>query len=58
MIDILSISCEIATRPYWWLVDIGSGSGLVLSGNKAITWSNVDTDLCRHMVSPDHNELM
>ena len=24
---------------------------------KAITWANVDLDLCRHMVSLGHNEL-
>ena len=24
---------------------------------QAITWANVDPDLCRHMVSLDHNEL-
>ena len=23
---------------------------------QAITWTNVDPDLCRHIVSPDHNE--
>ena len=23
-----------ATRPHWWLVNIGSGNGLVPSGNK------------------------
>ena len=37
-IDILGISCEIVLRwiPefHWWLVNIGSGNGLVLSGNK------------------------
>ena len=35
-----------ATRPYKWKVNIGSGNGLVPS---AITWANVDPDLCRHM---------
>ena len=25
-----------ATRPYWWLVNIGSGNGLVPSGNKPL----------------------
>ena len=24
----------------------------------AITWANVDPDLCRHMVSLGHNELI
>ena len=42
MIDILSISCEIALkgvnviRPYGWLVNIGSVNGLVPSGNKPL----------------------
>ena len=26
----------IATRPHWWTVNIGSGNGLVLSGNKRL----------------------
>ena len=26
-------------------------------GQEVITWANVDPDLCRHMVSLDHNEL-
>ena len=26
-----------ATRPYWWLVNIGSGNGLVPSGNKPLS---------------------
>ena len=26
-----------ATGPYWWSVNIGSGNGLVLSGNKPLT---------------------
>ena len=46
---------------HWWSVNIGSGNGLVPSGNncqqQAITWANVDPDLCRHMVSLGHNEL-
>ena len=25
---------------------------------QAITWANVDPDLCRHMVSVGHNELI
>ena len=37
-----------ATGPYWWEVNIGSGNGLVPSG---ITWTSVDQDLQRHMVS-------
>ena len=57
------------TEPYWWQVNISSGNGLMLSGSKslpkpvsvrqqAITWASVDTGLCRHMMSPGHNELI
>ena len=36
---------------------MGSGNGLMPSGNKqAITWANVDPDLCHHMASLGHNE--
>ena len=38
-------------------VDIGPGNGLVLSGNKPITWTSVYPVLCCHMVSLGHNEL-
>ena len=31
---------------------------VVPSDNKAITWANVDSDLCRHMASLGHIELM
>ena len=31
------------------LVNIGTGNGLVRQ--QAVTWANVDPDLCRHMVS-------
>ena len=44
------------TELRWWSVNIGSVNGLVPSGN--ITWANVKSDLCRHMVSLRHNELM
>ena len=39
--------------------NIGSGNGLVPSGNKPwpITRANVDPDLCRQMASLSHNEL-
>ena len=40
------------TGPCRWLVNIGSGNGLVSSSNKAITWANFDPDPCRHMTSP------
>ena len=56
-IDILSISnCPQvnATRLHWWLVNIGSGNGLVLSG----AWINVDQVLWCHMASLGHIELI
>ena len=40
--------------PCWWLVNIGSGNGLVPSG---ITWTNVDPDLCPCMASLGHDEM-
>ena len=53
-------SCAIAnmnvTGVYWWSVNIGSGNGLVPSGNKPLP--NDDPDLCHHMVSLDQNELI
>ena len=39
------------TVPYWWWVDISSGNGLLPS-------ANVDPDLCHHMASLGHNELI
>ena len=37
-----------STRPNWWLVNIGSGNGLL--PQQAITWFNVDPGcICRHM---------
>ena len=30
-------SCVNVTRPHWWLVNIGWGNGLVVSGNKPLT---------------------
>ena len=35
-ITILSIIYEIAITPHWWLVNIGSGNGLVPSGTKPL----------------------
>ena len=43
---------------YWWLVNIGSGNGWVPSGNKPLPKANVDPDLCRHIASLGHNELI
>ena len=53
VIDGFGISCEIALIwiLHWWSV---VGLGL---GNQAITWANVDADLCRHMASLGHTEL-
>ena len=42
-----------ASRSHWWLVNISSGNGLMLSGKKA----NFDPDICHHMVSPLDNEF-
>ena len=40
-------------------VNIGSGNGLVPSGNKPLpVRANVDPDLCCHMASLGHNELV
>ena len=38
----------------WWSVNIGSGNEWLC----AITWANVDSDLCCHMVSLDQNGLI
>ena len=50
-----------ATRSHWWVVSIGSGNGLVPSGNKPLPEPmNVDPDLwhqSHHMMSLDHNQL-
>ena len=47
-----------ATEPHYWEVNIGSGYGLMLLGNRqqAITWANADPSLCYHVESLDHNE--
>ena len=62
MIDILCSSSETAPRwtpqdPIWWLVYIGSDNGLMPSGNKPLTWANINTDLCQDMLLQGHNEL-
>ena len=46
------------TRPYWWLVNIGSGNGLVLSGNKPLPERILTQVIWHHIVPPDHNEFM
>ena len=45
------------TGPYWWQVIIGWGHWLGAFKQQAITWANVDPDVCCHMVSLGHNEL-
>ena len=37
------------------LVQVINGFGTIRQ--QAITWANVDPDLCPDMASPDHNEL-
>ena len=46
-----------ATTPRRWLINIGFGSSLVRSGNKAIIWADADADPSRHMAPLDHNDL-
>ena len=41
------------TGPYWWLVNIGSGNGLVSSGNKPIpepVLTKISNAISRHYV--------
>ena len=47
----------IATGPYWWYVNIGSGNGLVPPGNKPLPEPVLTQDLQRHMASLGPNEL-
>ena len=60
MIDGECISCEVAIR--WMSLDLSDEkSTLVQLGaikQQAITWTNVASDLCRHIMSPGHNELI
>ena len=46
-----------ATGPYWWLVNIVSGNGLVPSGNKPLPEPMLTQFLGRLMASLGHNEL-
>ena len=45
------------TGLHWWSVNIGSGNGLVPSGNKPLPEPVLIQISCRHMVSIGHNEL-
>ena len=54
----LGTRCEIAlgwipTGLHWWETNNGSGA----IRQHAITWANVEPDLCRHMASLVHNEF-
>ena len=40
----------------WWPVNIGSGNGLLPSGNEPLPETML-TQICRHMASLGHNEL-
>ena len=44
------------TGLHWWSVNVGSGNGLVPSGNKPLPEPML-TQISRHMVSLGHNEL-
>ena len=56
VIDEWGISCEIAL--IWMSLDFTDDqSTLVAWRQQAITWANVDQDLCRHMASLGYNEL-
>ena len=44
------------TELHWWSVNIGSGNGLVPSGNKLLP-EQMLIQICRHMASLGHNEL-
>ena len=52
-LEYLFWNCIQMNGPYWWWVNVGSGNGLVPTGNKPLP----NPDLCHHMVSLGHNEL-
>ena len=62
MIDGWGISCEIAL--IWMSLDFTEDLSTLVQvmacgvKQQAITWANVDPDLCRHMASLGHNELI
>ena len=45
------------TGLHWWLVNIGSGNGLVPSSNKPLPEPVLTQPSCHHMVSLGHNEF-
>ena len=62
VIDGWGISCKIALIWMWLdFTDDQSTLVQVMAGavrHQTITWANVDPDLCRHMASLGHNELI
>ena len=58
-IDNLIIFCEnVSATELHWQINNGSGIGwLGAIRHQAITWANVDPDLCHHMASLSHNDL-
>ena len=62
MIDGWGISCEIA--PIWISLEFTDDQSTLVQvmawcrQQQAITWANVDPDLCRHMASLGRNELI
>ena len=57
MIIFANISCAFSLKCQLSRVNIGSGNGLVPSGNKPFP-ANIDPDLWPHMASLGHNELI
>ena len=61
MIDILSTFCEIDLRRMpWSTFDESTLMQVMALGavrQQAITWANVDPDICHHMPSLHHKEL-
>ena len=55
VIDGWDISSEIALL--WRSLDLTDDQSTLVR-QQAITWANVDPDLCRHMASVGHNELI
>ena len=61
VIDGWRISCEIAL--IWMSLDFTDDQSTLVQvmacavRQQAITWANVDPDICRHMASLGHNEL-
>ena len=41
----------------WWSTTTDSVYGLVSKSRQAISWANVDPDLCRHIAFLSHNKL-